>query len=107
MPTRECCLPPNLRSSWPLASAGGVYTGLGRVLAAEISTRFQPGPPSNWDSRGALIGADPRNRPSHELPSSICVAEYAPYSALFSRAALIVHQGGVGTTRNASAQASR
>jgi UDP:flavonoid glycosyltransferase YjiC (YdhE family) len=45
-----------------------------------------------------LIGSDPRNRPSQALPDSICVAEYAPYSALFSRAALVVHQGGVGTT---------
>jgi len=44
-----------------------------------------------------LIGSDPRNRPSQSLPDSICVAEYAPYSALFSRAALVVHQGGVGT----------
>jgi UDP:flavonoid glycosyltransferase YjiC (YdhE family) len=26
------------------------------------------------------------------------VAEYAPYSALFNRSALVVHQGGVGTT---------
>jgi UDP:flavonoid glycosyltransferase YjiC (YdhE family) len=32
------------------------------------------------------------------LPDSICVAEYAPYSALFARARLVVHQGGVGTT---------
>jgi UDP:flavonoid glycosyltransferase YjiC (YdhE family) len=45
-----------------------------------------------------LVGSDPRNRPRQSLPSSICVAEYAPYSALFSRAALVVHQGGVGTT---------
>jgi rhamnosyltransferase subunit B len=45
-----------------------------------------------------LIGADPRNRPQTALPDSICVAEYAPYSALFPRAALVVHQGGVGTT---------
>jgi rhamnosyltransferase subunit B len=45
-----------------------------------------------------LIGSDPRNRPQQKLPDSICVAEYAPYSALFSRAALVVHQGGVGTT---------
>lgn len=45
-----------------------------------------------------LIGSDPRNRPRQPLPSSICVAEYAPYSALFSRSRLIVHQGGVGTT---------
>jgi UDP:flavonoid glycosyltransferase YjiC (YdhE family) len=45
-----------------------------------------------------LIGADQRNRPQQELPSSICVAEYAPYSELFPRASLVVHQGGVGTT---------
>ena len=45
-----------------------------------------------------LIGTDPRNRPPLTLPESICVAEYAPYSALFPRAAMVVHQGGVGTT---------
>jgi UDP:flavonoid glycosyltransferase YjiC (YdhE family) len=45
-----------------------------------------------------LIGSDPRNRPRTRLPETICVAEYAPYSALFSQAALVVHQGGVGTT---------
>ncbi len=53
-----------------------------------------------------LVGADPRNDPRNELrnrppqplPDSICVAEYAPYSGLFPRAALVVHQGGVGTT---------
>ena len=45
-----------------------------------------------------LIGTDPRNQPKQKLPDSICVAEYAPYSALFSRASLVVHQGGVGTT---------
>jgi UDP:flavonoid glycosyltransferase YjiC (YdhE family) len=45
-----------------------------------------------------LIGPDARNRPRHKLPDSICVAEYAPYSALFSRASAVIHQGGVGTT---------
>src|SRR5579864_3320950 len=45
-----------------------------------------------------LIGSDARNRPAQALPESICVAEYAPYSALFDRVAMVVHQGGVGTT---------
>lgn len=45
-----------------------------------------------------LIGMDPRNLLRQKLPDSICVADYAPYSALFSRASLVVHQGGVGTT---------
>jgi UDP:flavonoid glycosyltransferase YjiC (YdhE family) len=33
--------------------------------------------------------------------ADMCVARYAPYSKLFPRAALIVHQGGVGTTAQA------
>lgn len=45
-----------------------------------------------------LIGADERNRPRVALPETICVAEYAPYSVLFPRVRLVVHQGGVGTT---------
>jgi UDP:flavonoid glycosyltransferase YjiC (YdhE family) len=45
-----------------------------------------------------LVGEDPRNLPAHKLPESICIAKYAPYSRLFPRASLVVHQGGVGTT---------
>ena len=45
-----------------------------------------------------LVGDDPRNRPQITLPESICVAKYAPYSGLFPRVSLVVHQGGVGTT---------
>jgi len=44
-----------------------------------------------------LIGDDPRNRPPGPLPDSICVVQYAPFTALFPRAALVAHQGGVGT----------
>lgn len=44
-----------------------------------------------------LVGPDDRNRPQQALPSSICVAEYAPHSLLFPRSAAVVHQGGVGT----------
>jgi UDP:flavonoid glycosyltransferase YjiC (YdhE family) len=45
-----------------------------------------------------LVGNDPRNLPPHKLPASIHVAQYAPYSRLFPRASMVVHQGGVGTT---------
>jgi rhamnosyltransferase subunit B len=51
-----------------------------------------------------LVGTDPRNVP-RSVPqtgsASLCVARYAPYSKLFPRASLIVHQGGVGTTAQA------
>jgi UDP:flavonoid glycosyltransferase YjiC (YdhE family) len=45
-----------------------------------------------------LVGRDPRNMPTAPLPDGVIVAEYAPYSELFPRAAAVVHQGGVGTT---------
>src|SRR6202012_5716435 len=48
-----------------------------------------------------LIGADDRNLPKRTLPESICVARYAPYSKIFPRASVIVHQGGIGTTAQA------
>lgn len=48
-----------------------------------------------------LVGNDPENIPSAPLPDNICIAKYAPYSKLFPRASVIVHQGGVGTTAQA------
>ncbi|MFL6428967.1 MAG: glycosyltransferase [Acidobacteriaceae bacterium] len=47
-----------------------------------------------------LVGTDARNVPQAQS-ASLCVARYAPYSKLFPRASLIVHQGGVGTTGQA------
>ena len=48
-----------------------------------------------------LVGNDPRNLPVRSLPDGVIVADYAPYSELFSRAAAVVHQGGAGTTAQA------
>jgi rhamnosyltransferase subunit B len=45
-----------------------------------------------------LIGNDPQNRPVRKLSDKICVAPYAPYSKIFPRSDVIIHQGGVGTT---------
>ena len=47
-----------------------------------------------------LVGSDPRNVPQIQSPQ-LCVARYAPYSQLFPRTCLVVHQGGVGTTAQA------
>jgi UDP:flavonoid glycosyltransferase YjiC (YdhE family) len=47
-----------------------------------------------------LIGRNTPNRPA-DLPETMAAFEYAPYSELFPRAAVIVHQGGVGTTAQA------
>jgi rhamnosyltransferase subunit B len=48
-----------------------------------------------------LIGRDPANRPRRELPPSILAVPYAPHAAVFPSAAVIVHQGGIGTTGEA------
>lgn len=48
-----------------------------------------------------LVGRDPRNQPVGELPPGVIAVPYAPHSAVFSRAAVVVHQGGIGTTGEA------
>lgn len=48
-----------------------------------------------------LVGNDPLNVPRGPMSERICVAQYAPYSKLFPRAAALIHQGGVGTTAQA------
>jgi rhamnosyltransferase subunit B len=96
----NAALPPHLEKFVSAGEPPVVFTlGSAAVLAAgdfyEISARAA----KRLGVRAVLlIGNDPRNRPRLPLPDSICVAEYAPYSALFSRSALVVHQGGVGTT---------
>jgi len=44
-----------------------------------------------------LVGQSERNTLPANLPPSILVAEYLPYSEVMPRAAAIVHQGGIGT----------
>ncbi len=48
-----------------------------------------------------LVGADDRNLPKRKLPDTICIARYAPYSQIFPRASVLIHQGGIGTTAQA------
>ena len=48
-----------------------------------------------------LVGTDQRNRPCSALPEAVHAAEYAPFSALFPRAACVVHHGGIGTSAQA------
>ena len=93
-------LPPQLEKFLAEGPPPVVFTlGSAAVLAAGRFYEYSANAAIRLGIRAVLlIGSDPRNRPSQELPDSICVAEYAPYSALFSRAAMVVHQGGVGTT---------
>lgn len=47
-----------------------------------------------------LTGSQPENRIT-DLPSSVKAEPYAPHAQVFSHAAAIVHQGGIGTTAQA------
>lgn len=93
-------LPPHLEEFVSAGEPPVVFTlGSAAVLAAGDFYSVSAKVAERLGLRSVLlIGSDPRNKPDHPLPDSICVAEYAPYSALFPRASLVVHQGGVGTT---------
>jgi UDP:flavonoid glycosyltransferase YjiC (YdhE family) len=93
-------LPPMLSEFMDAGAAPLVFTlGSAAVLAAGKFYEYSAQVAIRMGTRAVLlIGSDPRNRPQGALPDSICVAEYAPYSVLFPKAALVVHQGGVGTT---------
>jgi UDP:flavonoid glycosyltransferase YjiC (YdhE family) len=96
----NAALPAELEKFLAAGPAPVVFTlGSAAVLAAGRFYEFSAKAAIMLGIRAVLlIGSDPRNRPSQTLPETICVAEYAPYSGLFSRAAMVVHQGGVGTT---------
>jgi rhamnosyltransferase subunit B len=93
-------LPPHLEEFLAAGAPPVVFTlGSAAVLAAGDFYEVSAKAAIELGIRAVLlIGTDPRNRPQQALPDSICVAQYAPYSGLFPRAALAVHQGGVGTT---------
>ena len=96
----NAALPANLESFLAAGEPPVVFTlGSAAVLAAGQFYEVSASAAKRLATRAVLlIGTDPRNRPQQHLPSSICVAEYAPFSALFDGASLVVHQGGVGTT---------
>ena len=93
-------LPPHLEAFLAAGPAPVVFTlGSAAVMAAGKFYEYSAKAAMRLGVRAVLlIGSDQRNRPPQALPETICVAEYAPFSVLFPRAALVVHQGGVGTT---------
>jgi UDP:flavonoid glycosyltransferase YjiC (YdhE family) len=93
-------LPPHLEAFLAAGPPPLVFTlGSAAVMAAGKFYEYGARAAQRLGQRAVLlIGPDARNLPRHPLPPSICVAEYAPYSALFSRASVVIHQGGVGTT---------
>lgn len=96
----NAALPANLAKFVAEGDAPVVFTlGSAAVLAAGDFYEVSAEAAERLGIRAVLlIGSDPRNKPKRALPESICVAEYAPFSALLPKARMVVHQGGVGTT---------
>ncbi len=51
--------------------------------------------------RAVLVGKDQSVMPGEKLSDEIAVFEYIPYRKIFPASAMIVHQGGIGTTAQA------
>ena len=95
----NAALPPDLEAFLNAGEPPVVFTlGSAAVLAAGNFYEQSAQAAIRMKKRAVLlIGDDERNRPSASLPDSICVTKYAPFTTLFPRAAMVVHQGGVGT----------
>ena len=79
-------------------SAGATDRAASRFYAASVAAARRIG-------RRALLvtGADPTSRPPIGGDDAVRVVGAVPYSAIFPRAAAVVHQGGAGTTAQALA----
>lgn len=84
-----------------------VFTLGSAAVAAKSAARFYQTSLEAARDAGAravlLVGRDDGHRPEIGEGSDVFVAEWAPHSELFPRAAAIVHQGGAGTLHSALA----
>ncbi len=94
----ETGLPPDLARFLDDGPPPVVFT-LGYSAAAVAGRFYQSSAAAavRLGRRAVLVLKDPRNRPA-SLPEGVTTVDYAPFSRLFPRSALIVHHGGVGTT---------
>jgi UDP:flavonoid glycosyltransferase YjiC (YdhE family) len=91
-------LPPTLASFLENGPPPIVFT-LGTAVATDAGAFYETSAQAArlLRRRAVLILKDPRNRlPS--LPEGVAAFDYAPFDALFPRAAAVVHHGGIGTT---------
>lgn len=84
-----------------------VFTLGSSAVAAASAPRFYQASLEAAADVGArsvlLVGQHDRHKPDAQSRSDAFVAEWAPHSELFKRAAVIVHQGGAGTLHTALA----
>jgi UDP:flavonoid glycosyltransferase YjiC (YdhE family) len=100
-------LPDELQEFLDAGAPPVVFTlGTSAVAAASASRFYQTSLEAATDAGARsvlLVGRDDGHRPDVRGRSDVFVAEWAPHSELFPRAAAIVHQGGAGTLHTALA----
>jgi len=94
----EAGLPPKLARFLDDGSSPIVFT-LGSAVAMDAGLFFEHSVAAAklLGRRAVLMLKDARNR-LPTLPDGVAEFDYAPFSELFPRAAVIVHHGGIGTT---------
>jgi UDP:flavonoid glycosyltransferase YjiC (YdhE family) len=97
----ESALQPELKAFLESGPAPILFT-LGSAAVWDAESFYQESIEAavKMGERAVLLIGHEGNRPER-LPDGIAAFEYAPYGELMSRAKLIVHQGGVGTTAQA------
>jgi len=100
-------LPDELKAFLDSGTPPIVFTlGTAAVAAASAARFYQTSLEAATDAGARsvlLVGRDDGHRPDVRGRSDVFVAEWAPHSELFPRAAAIVHQGGAGTLHTAFA----
>ena len=100
-------LPDELQAFLDAGTPPIVFTLGTSAVAAGSAARFYQTSLEAATDAGArsvlLVGRDDGHRPEVRGRSDVFVAEWAPHSELFPRAAAIVHQGGAGTLHTALA----
>ena len=95
-------MPPEL-SAFLDAGAPPVVFTLGSAAVGAAGTFYEESAQATADLRCRavlLVGRFAQNIPK-QLPPDVIVIDSAPHDQLFSRASIVVHQGGVGTTGQA------
>jgi rhamnosyltransferase subunit B len=94
----SAALPPMLARFLDAGPPPIVFT-LGTALATDPGTFYETSAEAAraLRRRAVLLLMCSRNRPP-SLPEGVVALDYAPFSELFPRAAVVVHHGGIGTT---------
>jgi UDP:flavonoid glycosyltransferase YjiC (YdhE family) len=96
-------MPPELERFLEAGDAPIVFTlGSAAVGTADDFFRESAAAARSLGRRAVLlVGRNPCNHPVGELPPGVIAVPYMPHAAVFPRASVIVHQGGIGTTGEA------